>query len=226
MKTLTQGIWQSLWQSHRQTKRLLNVFAYHRDSTARQGTKQNLGEGAHNQAPKPNSNKEPEEKKPYKTPQLVGLILGPVLFLLTLLFFQPDGLSFEGKAVLAVTLWVATWWITEAMPIPATSLLPIILLPLTGALESSAVASSYGNDIIFLFLGGFFIATAMEKWNLHKRLALLIISLIGTSTLTDFTWVHGSNRILVNVGLKHGRGYDDDPNGACHHCTSSRCIKR
>ncbi|MBM0065736.1 SLC13 family permease [Alkalicoccobacillus gibsonii] len=182
MKTLTQGIWQSLWQSHRQTKRLLNVFAYQKDSAARQRTKQNSGEGADNQAPKPNSNKEPKEKKPYKTPQLVGLILGPVLFLLTLLFFQPDGLSFEGKAVLAVTLWVATWWITEAMPIPATSLLPIILLPLTGALESSAVASSYGNDIIFLFLGGFFIATAMEKWNLHKRLALLIISLIGTST--------------------------------------------
>lgn len=99
-----------------------------------------------------------------------------------MLFFQPDGLSAEGKSVLAVTLWIAVWWITEAIPIPATSLLPLILLPVTGAMPGNAVASSYGNDIIFLFLGGFFIATAMEKWNLHKRMALFIISLIGTST--------------------------------------------
>ncbi|MFK3939909.1 SLC13 family permease [Alkalihalobacillus sp. NPDC078783] len=181
MKTFTQGIWQSLWQSHRQTKRLLNVFSYQKDATARNVTSQQTQERT-DKAPKQDPTKEPDEKRPYKTPQLIGLILGPLLFLFTLLFFQPDGLSFEGKAVLAVTLWVATWWITEAIPIPATSLLPIILLPLTGALESDAVASAYGNDIIFLFLGGFFIATAMEKWNLHKRMALLIISLIGTST--------------------------------------------
>lgn len=181
MKTLTQGIWQSLWQSHRQTKRLLNVFSYQKDATARNVTSQPSQERA-DKAPKQDPTKEPDEKRPYKTPQLIGLILGPLLFLLTLLFFQPDGLSFEGKAVLAVTLWVATWWITEAIPIPATSLLPIILLPLTGALDSGSVTSAYGNDIIFLFLGGFFIATAMEKWNLHKRMALLIISLIGTST--------------------------------------------
>lgn len=75
MKTLTQGIWQSLWQSHRQTKRLLNIFAYHKDSTARKGTNQDAHQGADQQSPKQNPNKEPDEKKPYKTPQLVGLIL-------------------------------------------------------------------------------------------------------------------------------------------------------
>jgi len=84
--------------------------------------------------------------------------------------------------VLATTLWVATWWVTEAIPIPATSLLPIFLLPVTGALDSGTVTSAYGDDIIFLFLGGFFIATAMEKWSLHKRIALAIIAFIGTST--------------------------------------------
>ena len=123
-----------------------------------------------------------QETKSYSTPQTVGLILGPLLFALTLLFFSPEGLSFQAKAVLGTTLWVATWWITEAIPIPATSLLPIFLLPITGALDSGTVTSSYGDDIIFLFLGGFFIATAMEKWNLHRRMALAIIAFVGTST--------------------------------------------
>ena len=118
----------------------------------------------------------------YTQAQKVGLYLGPTLFTLTLLFFAPDGLSFEARAVLATTLWVATWWFTEAIPIPATSLLPIFLLPVTGALSNATVTSAYGDDIIFLFLGGFFIASAMEKWNLHRRIALAIIAFVGTST--------------------------------------------
>ncbi|HDZ07939.1 SLC13 family permease [Pseudohongiella sp.] len=118
----------------------------------------------------------------YSKAQSIGLVLGPLLFALTLLFFAPEGLSFEARAVLATTLWVAVWWITEAIPIPATSLLPIFLLPVTGALDTGTVTSAYGDDIIFLFLGGFFIATAMEKWNLHKRIALAIIAFVGTST--------------------------------------------
>ncbi|TSB47203.1 SLC13 family permease [Alkalicoccobacillus porphyridii] len=184
MKAFTANVWASLWQSHRQTKRLLNVFSYQKDAnTAKQqyhsASDKNKGNSqSNNQGPEDDK----DYKKPYAKPQVVGLLLGPLLFILTMFFFQPDGLSAEGKAVLAVTLWVATWWITEAMPIPATSLLPIVLLPLTGALESDAVVSAYGNDIIFLFLGGFFIATAMEKWDLHKRIALGIIALIGTST--------------------------------------------
>jgi len=122
------------------------------------------------------------DSRPYSRAQTVGLLLGPFLFAITLLFFDPEGLSYEARAVLAITLWIASWWITEAVPIPATSLLPLVLMPVTGALDSDTVASSYGNDIIFLFLGGFFIATAMEKWNLHKRMALAIIDFVGTST--------------------------------------------
>ena len=118
----------------------------------------------------------------YSRTQLTGLLLGPFLFTLILLFFSAEGLSREGVAVLAVTVWIATWWVTEALPIPATALMPIILLPSTGALDNSTVTSAYGDDIIFLFLGGFFIATAMEKWNLHKRIALSIIAFVGTST--------------------------------------------
>ncbi|WP_080875137.1 SLC13 family permease [Oceanobacillus timonensis] len=178
--------WQELWKQHRRTKSVLNVFAIHKKEAAKKEDIKKRQETAvkdnanQEQGQPENSGNEPP-KKPYSRAQIIGFILGPLLFALTMLLFQPEGLSTEGKAVLAITLWVATWWITEALPIPATSLLPLILLPITGAMEGEDVASSYGNDIIFLFLGGFFIATAMEKWNLHKRIALFIISVIGTS---------------------------------------------
>jgi sodium-dependent dicarboxylate transporter 2/3/5 len=109
-----------------------------------------------------------------------GLFLGPALFLLTRYLLDLEGLSDQGNAVLASTLWVATWWITEAMPIAATSLLPIILFPLTGALPLDDTSSSYGHPFIFLYLGGFILALSIEKWNLHKRIALNIIKWIGS----------------------------------------------
>src|SRR5699024_5583040 len=118
----------------------------------------------------------------YSTAQKVGLFLGPLLFILTLLFFQPADLSKEGVAILASTLWIATWWMTEALPIPVTSLLPLVLFPLTNGLEMGETASAYGDQNIFLFMGGFMIALAMEKWNLHRRIAIAIISFIGTNT--------------------------------------------
>lgn len=112
----------------------------------------------------------------------VGLIIGPILFLLTLLFLESDGLSSDAKWVLAVTLWMATWWVTEAIPIPVTSLLPVILIPISGAVEADVVVSAYGDSIIFLILGGFCIALAMEKWGLQKRMAIKILSIVGDRT--------------------------------------------
>ncbi|NJD77305.1 MAG: DASS family sodium-coupled anion symporter [Candidatus Methanoperedens sp.] len=112
--------------------------------------------------------------------QYTGLVLGPLLFLL-ILFSDMEGLSWEAKSIAASTAWMACWWLTEAVPIPATSLLPIILFPLLGALETGKVTAEYGNQIIFLLIGGFFIAIAIEKWKLHVRIALLIVKAIGTS---------------------------------------------
>lgn len=177
------GTWQELWRQHKRTKKLLNIFSLHKSVTKKEKDEdRNTKVAAEEDTTQPHSRKSGEQPpKPYSRAQMVGLILGPALFILTMLFFQPEGLSPEGKAVLAATLWTATWWITEAIPIPATSLLPLILIPVTGAMDGADVASAYGNDIIFLFLGGFFIATAMEKWDLHKRIALFIISVIGTS---------------------------------------------
>jgi sodium-dependent dicarboxylate transporter 2/3/5 len=111
----------------------------------------------------------------------MGLLMGPTLFVLCLLFFEAEGLSPQAKTVLACTLWIATWWITEAIPIAITSLLPIILFPIMGAMELQDTTASYGHKYIFLYIGGFILAIAIEKWNLHKRIALNIINIIGTN---------------------------------------------
>ena len=113
--------------------------------------------------------------------KLIGKIVGPITFLLVLFFFHPEGLSQQANAVLAATIWIAIWWITEAIPIEVTALLPIILFPLTGALGLSDTTAAFGHKYIFLYLGGFMIAIAIERWNLHKRLALNIINFIGTT---------------------------------------------
>jgi sodium-dependent dicarboxylate transporter 2/3/5 len=110
----------------------------------------------------------------------LGFLLGVPLFLFLLWPVLTPGLSESARRLLATSGLMAFWWITEAIPIPATALLPLCLYPLLNILSMTEVARNYGDENIFLFLGGFFIAMAMQKWNLHRRLALHIIRWIGT----------------------------------------------
>jgi sodium-dependent dicarboxylate transporter 2/3/5 len=111
----------------------------------------------------------------------IGFLLGVPLFLFLLWSPLTPGLSDAGRRLLATSGLMAFWWITEAIPIPATALLPLCLYPVLGILPMAEVTRNYGDENIFLFLGGFLIAMAMQKWNLHRRLALHIVRLIGAA---------------------------------------------
>ena len=102
-------------------------------------------------------------------------------FLGILLLFHPAGLSENANAILASTVWIAIWWISECIPIAATSLLPIFLFPLFSDMEIASTTASYGHKYIFIYIGGFMLALAIERWGLHRRIALSIIHLIGTN---------------------------------------------
>lgn len=114
------------------------------------------------------------------TQKSIFLILGPLLFIVLQLFEPPAGMTTSAYSLLGITLWMALWWVTESVPIAVTALLPIILFPLTGAIDIATTTASYGHKYIFLYMGGFILAIAIEKWNLHKRIALHIIKIIGT----------------------------------------------
>lgn len=115
----------------------------------------------------------------YQPRSAVGLFLGPLLFAVLLFIPTPSGMSPEARKMAALALLMATWWVTEAIPIPATSLIPIALYPLLRISDAKTAAAPYANPLIFLFMGGFFIALAMQRWNLHRRIALLIVARIG-----------------------------------------------
>lgn len=110
----------------------------------------------------------------------IGFWAGLLIFGGLLAMPAPEGLSAAGARTLAAGALMAVWWITEAIPIPATSLLPLVLFPALGVFKIDAAAAPYANPLIFLFMGGFMLALAMERWNLHRRIALAIVRAVGT----------------------------------------------
>lgn len=108
--------------------------------------------------------------------QILKLASGPALFFITTLAFGFDDIQVK---MIAVALWMLSWWITGAVPIGITALLPMILYPLLGILNLKATAANYAHPVIYLFFGGFALGLAIEKWNLHKRIALNILKASG-----------------------------------------------
>lgn len=144
----------------------------------------------------------------------IGFWLGIVLF--AAVYFMPEakGLPLAAQKTAAVTLLMICWWIFEAIPIPATSLVPLAAFPLLGIMPGEQAAAPYANDSVFLFLGGFCLAIAMEKWNLHRRIALHIIRIVGmkpkqivlgfmTATAFISMWISNTAAamIMLPIGL-------------------------
>ena len=112
---------------------------------------------------------------------LIGFVIGPLLFLWIVLFTDLEPGKPAVTYTLAIALLMAIWWITEVVPLAITALLPVVLFPLFGVMNGKDVSSTYFNHVIFLFIGGFLVALAMQKWDLHKRIAIRILLITGSS---------------------------------------------
>ncbi len=111
----------------------------------------------------------------------LGLFGGPLFLALVLLVPPPEGLPVEGWYVAGISGLMATWWMTVAVPIPVTALLPLVLFPLMGVADMRAASAPYADPIIFLFMGGFMLGIAMQRWALHVRIGLTVLTLVGTA---------------------------------------------
>ncbi|PLX69407.1 MAG: anion transporter [Denitrovibrio sp.] len=191
------NIWNRLWVMHDETKALtlfspkamLKKFTGNSYSTdvnpehdVDLADEMDEAPAEHNRrvTPSPDGLEEGEPRE-YTTRQKIGLILGPVLFILMLIVPTPGGMEPVAQKMAAVAFLMATWWMCESIPIPATSLLPLALFPLLGIMHTKKAAAPYASHLIFLFMGGFIIALSMQRWNLHKRIAMNIVKVVGFS---------------------------------------------
>jgi len=180
-----------------------------------------------------------------------GLVLGPVLALLAYALLpqatsgdpsgidQP-GLTDAGRAAAAVGVLMACWWLTEAIPISATALVPIALMPAVGAAPIGEITARYGHPLIFLFLGGFILGLGMERWGLHRRIALITIRLVGvrptrliagfmiaTAMLSMFVSNTATAIMMLPIGtsvIELIRRRTTDPDQAAHVPAFATCL--
>ncbi|WFP16929.1 SLC13 family permease [Citricoccus muralis] len=167
-----------------------------------------------------------------RTVRFTGLALGLALAVLSGLAL-PESLELDARVTASVVVLMGTWWVTEAVPLPVTALVPLVAFPMFGVSAMEEVAGSYANQIIFLFLGGFLLALGIQRWNLHRRIALLIVLAVGTrptrmiaglmiATAVLGMWVSNTATALMMVPLgtslvalveqeaRRGRGADTD----------------
>ena len=112
--------------------------------------------------------------------KMIALSEGLALGIGVVLIPPPEGFTLEAWHLLGLTLWMAFWWLTEIIPVYVTALLPLVVLPILGRSDFKATAAPYAHPLIFLFMGGFIAAKAIEPWNLHQRIALIDIRAFGT----------------------------------------------
>jgi sodium-dependent dicarboxylate transporter 2/3/5 len=138
----------------------------------------------------------------------IAIAIGPLLGVAPLMLPRPESLTSEAWRLVGLTLWMALWWFTECIPIPATALLPLMWMPLTGIADEKQVAACYADPIMFLFLGGFIIAQGMQRSGLHERLALGIVKWLGRTpagmvagfmAATAFTsmWINNTSTTMM-----------------------------
>ncbi len=133
---------------------------------------------------------------PFAMNRVIGLTLGVALFMSTLVTEAPQGMGDDAWLTAGVGMLMATWWATEAIPVPVTSLLPIVLFPLLGLSSPAEASRPYAHPVIYLLLGGFVIAMALQRWNLHRRIALTVLSRVGNHPHAIFAGFMGATAFL------------------------------
>ena len=165
----------------------------------------------------------PTAPAPARSTRTLALFAGPAVFLV-LWIFPPGGLAGASAGVLAVGTWMAIWWITECLPLAVTALLPIAVFPLLGVMTVRQATAPFANEVVFLYLGGFLIAAALQHWRAHERIALAVIGRVGTDSrrlvlgvmlATAFVSMWISNTataaMMYPIALAIGSLYGDGP---------------
>ena len=125
-------------------------------------------------------------------------ILGPLLAFVFVFFVELDPANHKVSLMAGVALWMCVWWFTEAVGLAVTALVPVLMLPVLGISDCKTVSQQYSDSIIFLFIGGFMLAFAIEKWNFHKRIALKVLALVGNNPSTILLGVMLSTYLISN----------------------------